>query len=312
MTLDASTFAMAGRFAPLTRDEAALLLDACAGYGQVVIRITGADCAPSTQTPWSAGEREAMIRAALGPLTERVTFQHVRDYRYRPDLASKAMVETLPVESLPDVAAPIRAAFLREGPAGVRDLVPEAVLAWLQAFASTPAFEHLHAEQVYIDDYRKSWAVAPYPPIFVMVDAVIEHGEHVLLVKRGGQPGRGQWALPGGFVDDNETLLDAALREVVEETGLDLAPGTVSKHLLGNHVFDDPKRSARGRTITHAFHFRFSEGEVPKVEAADDAAQALWVPIYKLESLRDQLFEDHGDILDYFGLIASDGGMRGD
>ncbi|ESQ89481.1 NUDIX domain-containing protein [Asticcacaulis benevestitus] len=309
MTLDASPFAIAGHFAPLSREEAAVILDVCSRYGQVVVCITGADCAPSTQTPWSAGEREAMIRAVLGPLAERVTFHHVRDRRYRSDLASKSAVETVAMESLPDIAAPIRAAFLREGPGGVRDLVPEAVLAWLQAFASTPAFAHLHAEQVYIDDYRKSWAVSPYPPILVTVDAVIEHGDHVLLVKRGGQPGRGQWALPGGFLNDDETLLAAAVREVREETGLDLAPEAIAQHLLGSQVFDDPKRSARGRTLTHAYHFRFSQGEVPKVEAADDAEEAVWVPVATLERLRDQIFEDHGDILNAFGLTTSAGDM---
>jgi bifunctional NMN adenylyltransferase/nudix hydrolase len=188
----------------------------------------------------------------------------------------------------------------------VRDVVPEAVLAWLRDYATTSAYARLHDEQLYIDDYRKSWSVAPYPPIFVTVDAVIEHGDHILLVKRGGQPGKGQWALPGGFVDDDETLLESAVREVREETGLGLAPEAIAAHLLGSHVFDDPKRSARGRTITHAFHFRFSDGEMPKIEAADDAEQARWVPVKELENLRDQFFEDHGDILDYFGLMTHD------
>jgi bifunctional NMN adenylyltransferase/nudix hydrolase len=304
--IENSECVMAGRFAPLSRDELSLLLSVFSKTEQVIVIITGADCAPSTQTPWSATEREAMIRAALGPLATRAVFRHVRDYRYRPDLAAKAVANVVPLERLPDEGAPIRAAFLREGPDGVRDLVPEAVLAWLHEFASTPAFTRLHNEQLYIDDYRKSWAVAPYPPIFVTVDAVIEHGDHVLLVKRGGQPGCGQWALPGGFVDDDETLLDAAVREVREETGLDLAPEAIAAHLLGSHVFDDPKRSARGRTITHAFHFRFSEGEVPKVAAADDAEQARWMPVKELENLRDQFFEDHGDILGYFELMTFD------
>lgn len=304
--IENSMCVLAGRFTPLSCGDLSLLLGVFSEFEQVVVIITGTDCAASTQTPWSAMEREAMIRAALGPLATRAIFRHVRDYRYRPDLAAKALAETEPMQRLPDEAAPIRAAFLREGSDVVRDLVPEAVLAWLRDFALTPAFTHLHDEQIYIDDYRKSWAVAPYPPIFVTVDAVIEYGDHVLLVKRGGQPGKGQWALPGGFVDDNETLLDAALREVREETGLDLAPQAIAAHLLGSHVFDDPKRSARGRTITHAFHFSFSEGEMPRVEAADDAEQARWVPMRKLESLRDQFFEDHGDILDYFGLMTHD------
>lgn len=298
--------AAAGHFAPLSHNDCSLLLDVFSHSEKVFVIITGADLAPSTQTPWSASEREAMIRSALGPLAARAVFQHVRDYRYRPDLAAQAMTSVVPLERLPDEAAPIRAAFLRAGPDSVRDLVPEAVLAWLRTYATTSVYARLHDEQLYIDDYRKSWSVAPYPPIFVTVDAVIEHGDHILLVKRGGLPGKGQWALPGGFVEDDETLLESAVREVREETGLDLAPEAIASHLLGSHVFDDPKRSARGRTITHAFHFRFSEGEVPKVEGSDDAEQARWMPVKGLENLRDQFFEDHGDILDYFGLITHD------
>ena len=297
---------VAGRFAPLSREQLSVLLDVFSRSEKVFVIITGADLAPSTQIPWSASEREAMIRSALGPLAARAVFHHVRDYRYRPDLAAQAMTSVVPLERLPDEAAPIRAAFLREGPDSVRDLVPEAALAWLRTYATTSAYARLHDEQLYIDDYRKSWSVAPYPPIFVTVDAVIEHGDHILLVKRGGLPGKGQWALPGGFVEDDETLLESAVREVREETGLDLAPEAIASHLLGSHVFDDPKRSARGRTITHAFHFRFSEGEVPKVEGSDDAEQARWMPVKGLENLRDQFFEDHGDILDYFGLITHD------
>ena len=298
--------AVVGHFAPLSHKDYSLLVDVFSQCEQVFVIITSADLAPSTQTPWSAMEREAMIRAALGPLATRTVFRHVRDYRYRPDLAAEFMAETAPVQRLSDEAAPIRAAFLREGPEGVRDLVPETVLAWLRDYATTSAYARLRDEQLYIDDYRKSWSVAPYPPIFVTVDAVIEHGDHILLVKRGGQPGRGQWALPGGFVDDDETLLESALREVREETGLNLAPEANYENLVGSNFFYDKKSSERGRSITNVYHFHFSEGDVPKVEAADDAEQARWMPVDDLENLRDQFFEDHADILDYFGLMMSD------
>lgn len=67
----------------------------------------------------------------------------------------------------------------------------------------------------------------------------------------------GLWALPGGFVEADETLLQSAVREVAEETRLDRTLAHIAEHLLVSHVFDYPKRSARGRTITHGFHFRF-------------------------------------------------------
>lgn len=60
--------------------------------------------------------------------------------------------------------------------------------------------------------YSQGWEGAPYPPTFVTVDAVAVHSGHLLMVARGSQPGKGLWALPGGFVHGNERLMDAVPR----------------------------------------------------------------------------------------------------
>lgn len=178
--------------------------------------------------------------------------------------------------------------------------VPRPVFETLQAFRKTKTFAQLAEEYRHIVAYKAAWANAPYPPTFTTVDAVIVHSGHVLLVKRGAQPGKGLWALPGGFVNQHETLLTAVLRELKEETRIKLPLPVLRGSLKGQRVFDDPERSQRGRTITHAFHFEFPSGDLPQVRGSDDAARARWVQLAEARQMRELLFEDHYFILEHF------------
>lgn len=147
--------------------------------------------------------------------------------------------------------------------------------------------------------YKKSWESAPYPPTFVTVDAVVVQSGHILLIKRKAAPGAGLWALPGGFVNQSETLLDASIRELKEETKLKVPVPVLKGSIKAQHTFDDPDRSTRGRTITTAFHFELGDGlELPRVTGADDAEKAKWVPLSEIDPC--QMYEDHYDIIDYF------------
>ena len=106
----------------------------------------------------------------------------------------------------------------------------------------------------------------------------------VLLVKRGGEPYKGEWALPGGFLRNDETAKEGALRELREETGLEAS--AVGE--LG--VFSDPSRDPRERVITIAFYALVKSSEV---EGGDDADEAAWFSIDELP----QLAFDHSDII---------------
>lgn len=178
--------------------------------------------------------------------------------------------------------------------------VPKPVFETLLAFRKTKTFAQLAEEYRHISAYKTAWAAAPYPPTFTTVDVVIVHSGHVLLVKRGAQPGKGLWALPGGFVNQQETLLTAALRELKEETRIKLPLPVLRGSLKGQRVFDEPDRSQRGRTITHAFYFEFPSGDLPQVRGADDAARARWVQLAEAQQMRELLFEDHYFILEHF------------
>ncbi len=191
--------------------------------------------------------------------------------------------------------------FEQQGELGTLDsLLPAPVAVFLREFARQEAFAVLLAEYRFLEDHRRRWAAAPYPPVFVTVDAVVRCCGQVLLIRRGGQPGRGTWALPGGFLDQHERVADAVLRELDEETRFGLPKAALQQSCRDQALFDHPERSLRGRTLTHAFFFDLPLEALPAVAAADDAAAVRWVPQQELLALEGQMFEDHLLILDRF------------
>ncbi len=100
----------------------------------------------------------------------------------------------------------------------------------------------------------------------------------VLLVRRRDPPYEGAWAIPGGFVDIDEGLEEAALRELAEETGLQVV------YIEQLHAFGDPRRDPRGRVITVAYLALARAPESPP-RAGDDASQAKWWPADTLPPL---------------------------
>ena len=179
--------------------------------------------------------------------------------------------------------------YLRET---LHSVVPMGVRDQLESFRQSKPYAHLQEEYAFVDQYKQAWQGAPYTPTFVTVDAVVIQSGHVLMVKRKAKPGKGLLALPGGFVGQDETLLDACLRELKEETRLKVPVPVLKGSIKNQRVFDDPFRSARGRTITHAFHMELAPSTaLPKVKGGDDAKHALWVPLANIDS--NTIFEDH-------------------
>jgi bifunctional NMN adenylyltransferase/nudix hydrolase len=279
----------------------------------------------SIASPWSLTQRAGMIRSVLGSeLNKRVTICGLDDVLYddrrwaanayrlvKTEVASTgnariglvgcayergypALFPRWPHVGIEKTAgtdpARIRAALFEQN-ANDSDrylsaVLPGPVLKACQAFRATAEYALLRDEFKAVAAFKSEWAAAPYPPVFVTVDAVVVVAGHVLLIRRGRQPGKGLWALPGGFLGPDESLRDACRRELLEETGLDLpAEAILGKPL----VFDAPNRSVRGRIITHVFLFE------PVVHGGDDAAEARWFALANLD--RGRLFEDHYAIL---------------
>jgi 8-oxo-dGTP diphosphatase len=132
-----------------------------------------------------------------------------------------------------------------------------------------------------------------YPRPALTVDAIViardlPSPSSILLIQRKSDPYKGKWALPGGFVDVDETVKEAAVRELKEETGVE------GIELEQFHVFDAPHRDPRERTIS-VVYYGFTD-RILKVKGSDDAQDAKWFP---LDALPELAF-DHEQIIERF------------
>ncbi|PLX15054.1 MAG: NUDIX hydrolase [Salinivirgaceae bacterium] len=132
-----------------------------------------------------------------------------------------------------------------------------------------------------------------YPRPAVTADIILFTNEtipRILLIKRKHDPYKDKWAFPGGFMDENETLENAAQRELKEETNLNNA------NLKQFKTYSDPKRDPRGRTITTVFWSIINKEQLQKTRAGDDAVEAKWFAIDNLPPLAF----DHNIIISEF------------
>jgi len=184
--------------------------------------------------------------------------------------------------------------------ASVNDLMLAPVKQFLNDWSSRPEYAELVKEHYKIKQEKALWKGSPYGVIFSTADAIVKYEGHVLLGKRKYHPGRGLWAIPGGFIEQHESVLHAALRELKEETKIGLSNKALMHGFKSVKVFDHPNRSCRGRFITHAHFFDLIAESFPDIQAADDLQEVAWVAIDKLCGMEDQLFEDHFHILKQF------------
>lgn len=147
-------------------------------------------------------------------------------------------------------------------------------------------------EIAFIEQYKKDVQSGKFPVQCITVDPVVFWRNKVLLVRRKNWPSKGYLALPGGFVNENETLLDAVKRECEEETGLILQEGWLFK----KEYFDDPDRAPAVRILTHAFAFDipYYLDYTKHIKAADDAEDAMWLDVLDVLDLDPKtLHDDH-------------------
>ena len=124
----------------------------------------------------------------------------------------------------------------------------------------------------------------PKTPLLTVDCVVFDESERLLLIRRAKPPFKGRYALPGGFVDIGETVEDAALRELHEETGIE---GKIIR-LIG--VYSDPKRDPREHSVSCAYLIR---PRSTKVSGGDDAASAAFIEDWK----KQELAFDHNQIV---------------
>jgi len=330
------TIVLIGRFEPVHNAHVSLMQRASELASQVII-IIGSDKQPRTyKNPFTSAERELQIRSVIHKyIPEDVVTRIERNIdtiyndqawasRVQAIVAKHTATQTkiaiightkdetsyylkmFPQWSQEECplfqalsATDVRDLYFRRNHnmEFLRNVVPESTFRQLQMFQISPAFEQIIREREFIVEHDKQYSGLKFKPIFVTVDAVVVQSGHVLMIKRRAEPGKGLWAMPGGYLnaDTDKSIEDAMLRELVEETGIKVPEKVLRGNIRWTKVFDAIGRSPRGRIITHASKIVLPDGPLPKVKGSDDAEKAKWVPICELKS--EECFEDHHEII---------------
>jgi bifunctional NMN adenylyltransferase/nudix hydrolase len=321
-----------GRFQPCHAGHLRTIELALAKVDKLIIVLGSHRIAADIRNPWSTEERAELISQCLSrDDRERVTFLPIRDWLYSDNLWLTAIQQ-----QVSEITASSQSIVIfghhKDNSSYYLDLFPQwefietgnyeklnstnireayfsqqncetgvpMVNEFLTRFVSTDRYQSLRQEHQFIKKYQEIWSVAPYPPIFVTTDAVVVQSGHVLVVRRKASPGKGLIALPGGFLQPDETIIDGMLRELKEETRLKVPAPVLRGSIVDSYVFDNPGRSLRGRTITHAYFIQLKSGELPAVKGSDDAEKAWWMSLADLYAHEDRIYEDHFQIIQHF------------
>lgn len=324
-----------GRFQPFTNAHYRIVKHALSKAKKLIIVIGSAKRSRSFRNPFTAEERKNMISSIKDLKKAKIKYilQPNSNYNFNwwvKDVQEQVGKLTKPGDKigiighkkdsssyylnyfpqwefieLPELedglsATSVRNLYFIDATAVIPNLaVPKDVHKWLETwkYDNKIIFETIKEEKKFIIDYKKKWENVPFQPIFVTTDAMVLCKGHILLIRRRFNPGKDLYGMPGGFINPTEYLKDCAVRELKEETQIN-----VDKFILKNSielikVFDDPYREARGRGITHCFLFNLQLKELPTIKGSDDAYGAQWIPLGDLDKMQDQFFGDHYQII---------------
>lgn len=321
-----------GRFQPFHIGHEHVIKTALSLASKVIVLVGSSQQPRSVRNPWNYNERESFIRANFSDEeNQNILAFPLLDYTYNEALWIKSIQQLVSAvvhtkigsevsiglighqkdessyylsqfpqwqreecQNLKNISSTdIREMFFSTGE--VTSLVSSTVSEKLKLFQTKQAYKDVKNECVFVKKYQEQWSDSPYPPMFITVDAVVVQSGHILLIQRRAEPGRGLMALPGGFLNAKETLKNAVIRELREETRIKVPAPVLQGSITKKEVFDNPYRSERGRTITYAYLIMLSGSELPKVKGGDDAAEAFWVPFAEINP--ELMFEDHYHII---------------
>lgn len=332
-----------GRFQPFHVAHRELIKHSLSIAEKVIVVLGSARSASDVRNPFTPAMREEIIRACFPEDSSRLIFRAVRDYPYNDhvwtaeiqnivaEIAEEEHAKIAVVGFFKDRssyylnlfpqwnfeefyvsdkkllninATQIREKFFTET-ADWKEFLPAQAATALEVFTQTETFPHLQKEFAYLKKYKEDtrFVGVSFAPTFITTDAVVVQSGHVLVIRRGHQPGKNLLALPGGFLASGATLEDNAIKELKEETQIKVPAQVLRGSIKNSHAFDYPDRSNRGRTVTFAYYIELEpslKDGLPRVKGGDDAAKAFWLPLSALGEKEDEFFEDHLSIIRYF------------
>ncbi len=346
MTKEFDTLVLIGRFEPVTSAHVAILQQAVSRAKELIIIVGSANQPRTFKNPWKYQERVSMLnnvlntmntqncRVSIDPMVDTIYNNQAWAGRVQAVVAKRRLMhgscgiighkkdessfyldmfpqwETVDVGLIqPLNASNVRELYFKENCNlnFVRGVVPDSTFRLLEGWKDTPDFKQIVAEREFVVNFKKTYAGLPYAPTFNTADACVIQSGHVLMIKRRAEPGRGLWALPGGYLDaGKDTSLKAAMvRELREETGLKVPAPVILGSIQAEKTFDAIDRSPRGRIITQCFKVVLPDGELSKVKgnmngATPEESEVLkvkWVPIGEIDP--EKCFEDHYEIIQW-------------
>ncbi len=307
-----------GSFSPWHDGHRKVALNSLERAENLIVCVGKANDSVNTRNPLTVDQRIQLIRQSMpGHLLPRIHFCRANNYLYNDNKwiegvqeAVEKVVDTVGIQD-PKIALTgawaLRARFnvpilsstiirdqIYNGTFTGRGMQRDATDT-LDHWTNGSVWERLRNDYKYEQAYEQQWGKGPHST----VDALVVQAGHILLIRRGKEYGHGLYALPGGFINPREKVADAALRELGEETKIEVPEKILKAKLGAPKFFDYPYRSNRSTIYTHVFPIMLDNvGRLPKVVGSDDAMSAEWVPLWEIDSMQTKFFEDHWHIID--------------
>lgn len=230
------------------------------------------------------------------PITDIKLYGHTKENE--PDLLEMFAMSYDPVacERVQDFhATDIRTAWLKNGQRlsdSYSMILNQKIVDWLNERKYS---ENLQADWLFYNTKEPtdfSGYKHPETLQFLCADSIVVHQGKVLVIRRKNSPGQGQLALPGGHKENNETCLDCAIRELLEESEMQIDEAVLRASLVDQMLNDDPGRNLGITRVSVGFLFDISAlEEVPNVFVTDETTEAMWIPLEDIEAT--PMFCDH-------------------
>lgn len=182
----------------------------------------------------------------------------------------------------------------------------KSVIDALDIWMTEPTYWRLVEESKKWKSELDKFAQYPYPEALNCCtgDSVVVCNNHLLVIRRKFAPGQDALALPGGHKNANETFLDCAIRELLEEVRIKVPEKVIRGSIRNSMLFDHPKRSAYFSKPTVAQYIKLEpdhDGSLPRIMGGtDDAADAFWIPLHEVVQRQGEFFDDHYQIVTAF------------